>query len=148
MNLYATMTSKERSDHHHVSSNIIIPQRNQKRKELIEMTSAAYTTITTESEASSSTLSIIPASNLNFSSGQSLTCLKAMVSQDQLHEGRHWIKKIEKEQQEYKRNVSNTQKVFEKKMMETKWQQRSLPLYVSHWNENQMVQCRIKTPPH
>ena len=132
------------------------------------MTSTVCTSISTKSEASSSTFSVIPASDLNFSSGQSLTCLKAMLSQDQLHEARQRIredrshgmsikeqlksntklsagilfkagsnrlgktvfevckenyddkqktaiKKIQKEEEEYKRNVSNAQKVFEKK---------------------------------
>ena len=170
VDLRATVTSKERLNQHH--NNIIIPQKNQKMEE----SSRTCTAATTKSEASSlsnnhpsftSTVSANP-SDLNFNSGQSLTCLKAMLSQEQLHEARQriqedrshgksikeqlkantrlsagilfkagsnrlgktvfevckenhdekWkmaIEKIQKEEEEYKINFSEAQKVFEKK---------------------------------
>ena len=102
--LRATMTTLEKSSHYHLSNEIVIPQSNSKI--LDESTLGSEITGTTESETSSSfvlsnhpsVLSLVSTApkletdELNFASGESLRCTKAMLSQEQLHAARERIR--------------------------------------------------------
>jgi len=97
--LRATMTRREKSAQYHISNDIIIPNF----KTRTTAKSCNLSACTTETEASSSeesrsnhplssSTTAKPGDELNFSSGESLRCLKAMLSQDQLHAARERIR--------------------------------------------------------
>ena len=102
--LRATMTTLEKSSCYHLSNEIVTPQRNSKI--LDESTLGSEITGTTESETNSSfvhsnhpsvsslvsTAPKLETDELNFASGESLRCLKAMLSQEQLHAARERIR--------------------------------------------------------
>ena len=94
--LRATMTRKEKSTEYNLSNNIIIPKQKQSNSTLPSNDSHSSMTSMTGTTSSSSInnhpfLTSQP-DELNFNSGQSLTCLKAMLSQDQLHAARERIR--------------------------------------------------------
>jgi len=96
--LRATMTRKEKSTEYNLSNNIIIPKHKQSKSTLVpsnesysSMTSMTGTTSSSSIDNQTSFLMSRP-DELNFNSGQSLTCLKAMLSQDQLHAARERIR--------------------------------------------------------
>ena len=97
--LRATMTETEKSKQYHLSHQIIIPQRNIADVSTTSMTSAGEYTRISRSDSSSATFvhSNHPSdsslsTSLNFSTGESLRCLKAILTQDQLHEARERIR--------------------------------------------------------
>ena len=100
--LRATMAKREKLAQYHISNDIIIPQKTNNVSTKANK-SCTLSINTTESEASSSESSLSnhplsssttakPGDELNFSSGESLRCLKAMLSQDQLHAARERIR--------------------------------------------------------
>jgi len=103
--LRATMTETEKSNQYHLSHQIIIPQQNIAHASTISTSGCTSTGSATRSDSSSSlvcsnhpsdsslsTSNKLPADELNFASGESLRCIKAILTQDQLHEARERIR--------------------------------------------------------
>ena len=90
------MTRKEKSTEYNLSNNIIIAKQKQSNSTLASNDSYSSMTSMTGTTSSSSinnyTSLMSQPDELNFNSGQSLMCLKAMLSQDQLHEARERIR--------------------------------------------------------
>ena len=99
------MTETEKSNQYHLSHQIIIPQQNIAHASTISTNGCTSTGSVTRSDSSSSlvrsnhpsdsslsTSNKLPADELNFASGESLRCIKAILTQDQLHEARERIR--------------------------------------------------------